>query len=109
MTGPAKGHASNCPCCTSDPMLDREPFAPLARPEVDYDELPVHRPIAPEAPIPGRHWYGGCGPDGGRGGAGGGGRGGGGEAGPGGGAGVFPGGGGGGQAGGERGRGGGGG
>jgi hypothetical protein len=24
---------------------------------------PAHQPIAPEAPIPGRHWYGGCTPD----------------------------------------------
>lgn len=27
------------------------------------EDRPVHRPIAPEAPIPGRHWYGGCDPD----------------------------------------------
>lgn len=25
-----------------------------------YDERPLHQPIAPDAPIPGRHWYGGC-------------------------------------------------
>lgn len=24
---------------------------------------PVHRPAAPLAPIPGRHWFGGCDPD----------------------------------------------
>jgi hypothetical protein len=29
------------------------------------NDLPRHRPIAPEAPIPGRQWYGGCNPDGG--------------------------------------------
>lgn len=29
----------------------------------DREDWPVHRPIAPEAPIPGRHWYGGCNPD----------------------------------------------
>jgi hypothetical protein len=27
------------------------------------DDRPVHRPIAPEAPIPGRHWYAACNPD----------------------------------------------
>jgi hypothetical protein len=27
------------------------------------DGWPVHQPIAPEAPIPGRHWYSGCNPD----------------------------------------------
>ena len=27
------------------------------------DERPVHRPYAPEAPIPGIHWYGGCSDD----------------------------------------------
>lgn len=26
----------------------------------DWDDRPVHQPIAPEAPIPGRHWYGAC-------------------------------------------------
>lgn len=25
--------------------------------------LPVHRPAAGDAPIPGRHWFGGCDPD----------------------------------------------
>lgn len=29
----------------------------------DRDDWPVHRPAAPEAPIPGRHWYSGCNPD----------------------------------------------
>lgn len=29
----------------------------------DYDDWPIHRPYAPEAPIPGTHWYGGCDPD----------------------------------------------
>lgn len=28
-------------------------------------DRPRHQPIAPEAPIPGRHWYSGCDPDGG--------------------------------------------
>ncbi len=28
-----------------------------------YLERPVHQPAAPEAPIPGRHWYSGCDPD----------------------------------------------
>jgi hypothetical protein len=27
------------------------------------DGWPIHQPIAPSAPIPGRHWYGGCNPD----------------------------------------------
>jgi len=27
------------------------------------DDRPVHRPFAPDAPIPGNHWYGGCDPD----------------------------------------------
>lgn len=26
-------------------------------------ELAVHRPSAPDAPIPGKQWYGGCDPD----------------------------------------------
>ena len=32
---------------------------------LDYlrDGWPVHQPDAPEAPIPGRHWYSGCNPD----------------------------------------------
>jgi hypothetical protein len=30
---------------------------------LDHDEWPVHRPAAPEAPIPGTHWYSGCDPD----------------------------------------------
>lgn len=25
-----------------------------------YDDRPVHQPAAPEAPIPGRHWYSSC-------------------------------------------------
>jgi hypothetical protein len=25
--------------------------------------MPVHRPAAPDAPIPGRHWYSACDPD----------------------------------------------
>lgn len=29
----------------------------------EHDEWPVHMPAAPEAPIPGRHWYAGCDPD----------------------------------------------
>lgn len=29
-------------------------------------EWPTHQPIAPDAPIPGRHWYSGCDPDGAR-------------------------------------------
>lgn len=31
-----------------------------------HDDWPLHRPSAPEAPIPGRFWYAGCNPDGGR-------------------------------------------
>lgn len=31
--------------------------------EPDEDERPVHRPPAPEAPIPGRNYYAGCDPD----------------------------------------------
>lgn len=27
------------------------------------DDRPRHRPAAPDAPIPGRQWYGGCDPD----------------------------------------------
>lgn len=27
------------------------------------EDWPVHQPDAPEAPIPGRHWYSGCNPD----------------------------------------------
>lgn len=27
------------------------------------EDWPTHQPEAPEAPIPGRHWYGGCDPD----------------------------------------------
>lgn len=35
-----------------------------ARHSVDVrNDWPVHRPAAPEAPIPGRHWYSGCDPD----------------------------------------------
>lgn len=30
---------------------------------VDRDDWPVHQPAAPDAPIPGRHWYAGCDPD----------------------------------------------
>lgn len=26
----------------------------------DREGWPVHRPIAPEAPVPGRQWYGAC-------------------------------------------------
>lgn len=29
----------------------------------DVRDYPTHQPSAPEAPIPGRHWYGGCDPD----------------------------------------------
>jgi hypothetical protein len=29
----------------------------------DREDWPVHQPAAPEAPIPGRHWYSGCNPD----------------------------------------------
>lgn len=29
----------------------------------DPEDWPVHRPAAPEAPIPGRHWYAACNPD----------------------------------------------
>lgn len=28
---------------------------------MDRNDWPVHRPAAPEAPIPGTHWYSGCG------------------------------------------------
>lgn len=31
---------------------------------LDHDNWPVHQPAAPEAPIPGRHWYAGCEPGG---------------------------------------------
>lgn len=31
---------------------------------VDRDDWPFHQPAAPDAPIPGRHWYAGCDPDG---------------------------------------------
>lgn len=34
---------------------------PARRPRLDT--RPVHRPAAPDAPIPGKHWYGGCDPD----------------------------------------------
>lgn len=38
--------------------------APVARPKLTVeDDRPVHRPAAPDAPIPGQHWYGGCDPD----------------------------------------------
>lgn len=30
---------------------------------IEHDEWPVHQPDAPDAPIPGRHWYSGCNPD----------------------------------------------
>lgn len=30
----------------------------------DRDDWPVHQPAAPDAPIPGKHWYSGCDPDG---------------------------------------------
>lgn len=29
----------------------------------DRDDWPVHQPFAPDAPIPGVHWYSGCNPD----------------------------------------------
>lgn len=29
----------------------------------DGEDWPVHQPEAPEAPIPGRHWYAACDPD----------------------------------------------
>lgn len=35
-----------------------EPFRSL-----DREDWPVHQPDAPEAPIPGRHWYQACDPD----------------------------------------------
>lgn len=38
----------------ADPMIELPP---------DGSDWPIHQPIAPEAPIPGRHWYGGCEPD----------------------------------------------
>lgn len=32
----------------------------LRRPRVDEADMPVHQPLAWEAPIPGTHWYSGC-------------------------------------------------
>lgn len=29
----------------------------------NWEDWPVHQPAAPEAPIPGRHWYASCNPD----------------------------------------------
>lgn len=31
--------------------------------DIDREDWPVHQPAAPDAPIPGRHWYAGCDPD----------------------------------------------
>lgn len=42
------GDPVNCPGCLAE-----------------RDDWPRHQPIAPDAPIPGRQWYGGCDPDGG--------------------------------------------
>jgi hypothetical protein len=37
--------------------------ADVERIAAELDDRPVHRPAAPDAPIPGRHWYSGCDPD----------------------------------------------
>jgi hypothetical protein len=57
----------------SDDQIDRANEAALEsldrreQPDDYYDhpgdELPIHRPFAPDAPIPGVHHYGGCDPD----------------------------------------------
>ncbi len=36
----------------------------MTEPLADYSDWPVHRPVAWDAPIPGKHWYAGCEPSG---------------------------------------------
>lgn len=35
----------------------------MLRLELEHEDWPVHQPDAPDAPIPGRHWYQSCDPD----------------------------------------------
>lgn len=49
---------TGCPYCAPDELC-------ALHTDDLHEDWPRHQPIAPDAPIPGRQWYGGCNPDGG--------------------------------------------